>query len=268
MAACCGPARVASPARLDIACPRCADPGRTVNNITVASLVREARSAEVGGGDYNICMNRGCPVAYYDGQRAFTREDVKVRISFKEEGPGTICYCHDLREEDVIAEMRRNPKARSFTEVAAILGLNSCSCERHHPLGGNCACAAEVGLAVKKGRADPIVVANDRRRDTMKKIIIFERNEGCCGPSPAGPLVSFLERKYRGAADVRAVNLAAATENVPVPVPLLLLMQREGSACLPALVVDGAVVAQRELPGFMDAVRLIEERSAPHGGGA
>jgi len=226
------------------------------------SLVTDESRDEVGAADYNICLSSTCNVVYYgETGTVFTKEDLRVRVSFKEaEGAKTVCYCYGLTEEDVVAEMRRNPRARSFTDVAAIFGLNNCRCEKHHPFGGNCACATDVGRAVKKGRTDLLVLEKDRERASMKRIHIFEQHLDCCSPSPSASLASFLERKYRNNADVKTINLATVTENVHLPPSVLLLLQKEGGASLPALVVDDIVVAHRGLPTFMDAIRLIEKK--------
>jgi hypothetical protein len=137
---------VARPARLPVDCPRCADPGRTVANLTVRSLVRESSRDGLGEGDYNLCLNPACEVVYYDGSHPpLTRAEIAVRIGFKQtEGRRPICYCYDLTSEDVVAEMRRNPRARSFASVASIFGMDDCRCELHHPFGGHCACARVV----------------------------------------------------------------------------------------------------------------------------
>jgi hypothetical protein len=88
----------------------------------------------------------------------------------------------------------------------------------------------------------------------MPRIIqIVEEN--CCGPSSSTDLVSFLQRRFGDGADVRVFDLARQKEPLPLPPDVLLKIQIE--ECLPLLVVDGVVVAQRKLPNFLAAVELV-----------
>lgn len=258
MAACCGPKRVSRPVPLQVACPSCSDPGRTVNNITVRSLVHAEVRGRVGEGDYNLCLNPGCEVVYYDGSHPpLTRAEMAVPIGFKlREGRKLICYCFDLTADDVIAEMRRNPRARSFPEVASIFGMNDCRCELNHPFGGHCACAAEVGRAVKDGLRDPLVLAVEQRRSAMRKVHIFEQAGD--GGARSASLAAFLERKYGEDLEVRSFAVDQSARRLPAPAALLRRMCQEGSRCLPALVIDDEVVSAGSLPDMMTAVELID----------
>ncbi len=265
MATCCGPARVSAPKRLELACPQCGDKGRTVNNVTVASLVAAARNDEVGADDYNLCLRPDCEIVYYTADRRFRTGDMAVRIAFKDPaGPVTVCYCHRLSEDDVIHEMRTNVAARSFEEVSDIFGMKDCSCERHHPFGGNCACATAVARAVKKGLADPAVIQIDRSRASIPRVHIFEQTEGCCGSSGSNDLVGFLRKKLADRADVRTFDLARGG-SPPVPTALVTLMAERGAACLPAFTVDGAVMTSGTLPNFMQAIAFINGSATAKG---
>jgi len=90
----------------------------------------------------------------------------------------------------------------------------------------------------------------------MRKIYIFEKN--CCGPSSYEQLAQFLEQKFGSDSEVKMFDLGRVTGSVPMPVQLLLKIQVEGTACLPALVVDGQIMTERGLPNFFDAVELIQ----------
>jgi hypothetical protein len=96
----------------------------------------------------------------------------------------------------------------------------------------------------------------------MKAISIFEQSGGCCGGSMSESLVSFLQRKFKGEATVEVVKMNDSSVRVPVPASLLTLMTEHGDACLPAMVVDGIVVAHGKLPNFMEAVSFINGKPA------
>src|SRR5436190_1478159 len=86
-----------------------------------------------------------------------------------------------------------------------------------------------------------------------RTIQLFEEN--CCGPSSSTEFVSFLQHRFGAEADIRVFDLAQRNGRLPLPPDLLLKIQTED--CLPLLVVDGVVVAQRKLPNFLEAVALV-----------
>ncbi|TMC19754.1 MAG: hypothetical protein E6J34_14710 [Chloroflexi bacterium] len=88
-----------------------------------------------------------------------------------------------------------------------------------------------------------------------KKVYLFEKN--CCGPSPSTEFVSFLKRKFAGEIEMKVFDLTKPNGLLPIPPGLLSEIQAEGGECLPALVVDGTVVAERKLPNFLEAIELI-----------
>lgn len=90
----------------------------------------------------------------------------------------------------------------------------------------------------------------------MKTVYFFEKT--CCGPSQAEELVNFLQKKFNTTAEVKLFDLGKMRGNIPIPPNLLLKIQTEGIKCLPAMVVDGNIVAEGGIPNFMDAVRLVE----------
>jgi hypothetical protein len=90
----------------------------------------------------------------------------------------------------------------------------------------------------------------------VKKIYIFE--ERSCHAPGADQFIERLQRWYKTTADVRSYDLAAPDELVPLPPDLFFRLQQDGPSCLPALVVNGTVVAEKQLPPFGSAVELIE----------
>ena len=79
--------------------------------------------------------------------------------------------------------------------------------------------------------------------------------ENCCGPSTSADFVSFLQGRFGAEAEVRVFDLAQ--QNGPLPLPPDVLLKIQIEECLPLLVVDGVVVAQRKLPNFLEAVELV-----------
>lgn len=88
-----------------------------------------------------------------------------------------------------------------------------------------------------------------------KKVYLFENN--CCGPSPSTEFVSFLQQKFADEIEVKVFDLGKPNGLLPIPSSLLLKIQAQGAECLPALVVNGTVVAERKLPNLLEAVEIV-----------
>jgi hypothetical protein len=88
-----------------------------------------------------------------------------------------------------------------------------------------------------------------------RRLAIFTRS-GAPGAGSARELVRSLEG-FDGI-EVRVVDLAE-DEDAPMPAQLRLRLSLSGDACLPALVLDGVVVALGSVPGRDELGRLIAE---------
>lgn len=84
----------------------------------------------------------------------------------------------------------------------------------------------------------------------------------CCGASPATPMVEFLERKLGDQLTVELINLSTASGRLPLPGALVDRLMAEGERCLPAMVVDGEVVASGGLPNYLDVLHILEASSS------
>lgn len=260
MASCCGPARVSAPNRIDMLCPRCGSDGRTVNNITVASLVLERESHRVGKHDYNICLSASCDIVYYapTGEQ-FAKGDLRERIAFKEaEGPQTVCYCHNLTENDIVATMQSHPELLDFLDVSRFLNMTECSCERHHPFGGNCACSPAVGKAVKRGFSDATVLRNAAARRALPVIAIYEKGGGCCGKTTGLQMVDDLRRRAAKTAEARCYDMSNFAEDIPATPELLSLMMEHGDDALPAIAINGRILWSGSLPSVDDVLTRLK----------
>lgn len=90
----------------------------------------------------------------------------------------------------------------------------------------------------------------------VKAIHVFEERN--CNPNGTDELVGLLQRWYMGSAEVKSFDLVRPEGLVPMAPALFVRLESEGSACLPALVVNGVVVSTGRLPSFDQAVGLIE----------
>src|SRR5882672_11930526 len=87
-------------------CPRCRQPGRRVERVTLKALLRPDALARLSPGPYRFCPTRVCEVVYFGPDSIFFREDVRVLV-FQKERPGdrTVCYCFDVSESDLRREL-------------------------------------------------------------------------------------------------------------------------------------------------------------------
>ncbi len=82
-------------------CPCCGNAGKRVRAETIRSIVREERIPEIAEG-YALCLSPDCNVVYF-GQGIILREDVKVKVWFKEkQGPVPVCYCKNVTDKEII----------------------------------------------------------------------------------------------------------------------------------------------------------------------
>lgn len=68
---------------------------------TVKNIIKEDRVPSLLEG-YTLCLSEDCEVIYF-GQQVFSKDDVKVKVWFKERDPfRPICYCAGVTEKDII----------------------------------------------------------------------------------------------------------------------------------------------------------------------
>jgi len=82
-------------------CPICSTPGKAVKPETVRSMLKEDRLPDALDG-YTLCLSQNCDVVYF-GSHIFRKDDVKVKVWFKETDPSRpICYCAGVSEKDIL----------------------------------------------------------------------------------------------------------------------------------------------------------------------
>lgn len=82
-------------------CPVCNTRGKKVKPETVENIVREDRIPDAPDG-YTLCLSPHCDVVYF-GTHIFRKDDVKVRVWFKETDPSRpICYCAGVTEKVIV----------------------------------------------------------------------------------------------------------------------------------------------------------------------
>jgi hypothetical protein len=120
------------------------------------------------------------------------------------------------------------------------------------------------------GQPQPVIAAGPQRNPAAtgpetdeggagrlrKKVVIFERSSPATW-SPAQELAGTLREQAAGELEVRIVNLAEGNADAALPAQLRFRMSLSGEDCLPAIVVDGVLVALGALPERDEVARLI-----------
>ena len=135
--ACCSPPLASGV----VACPTCGGPGKSVELLTVKSLVDPVALRRLEPGSYRLCVGRDCGTVYFDtasGTR-FTRDEMRVAVWEKEPaGSRTICYCFGENEADMQREIEQSGSSRAAERVRAHIAAGRCACETRNPRGVCC----------------------------------------------------------------------------------------------------------------------------------
>ena len=128
-------------------CPKCDQPGRTVEPITVKALLRPAALATLSGSDHRFCSTASCPIVYFGGGEAFSSSDVSAPVFQKESaGSRTVCYCFQITETDLRKEIEETGASTASAHVTAHVKAGRCACEIKNPQG-RC-CLGNIALVV------------------------------------------------------------------------------------------------------------------------
>jgi hypothetical protein len=124
--------------------------------------------------------------------------------------------------------------------------------------------AASAHQAVPQNNS-PTTAPKNKNGDgkSSKKVVIFERSSAG-DSSLSSELLRNLQEQTSEELDVQIVNLAEDNVEVTLPAQLRFRMSLAGEDCLPALVVNGVLVAIGTLPDKEEAAKLVA-RGKPFG---
>ncbi|MCO6438604.1 MAG: cation transporter [Phycisphaerae bacterium] len=133
-------------------CTQCGNNGRNVKRITLESLLRPDRRADIGDGSYHVCLTPDCGTVYFgaDGAASFDKSDLSVRFGLKETAqPRPVCYCFDHSVEGIHGEIRGTGQSTVLDSIKAAMKGPGCRCEYTNPMG--CCCLRSVEEVVEQG---------------------------------------------------------------------------------------------------------------------
>ena len=123
-----------------VLCLQCGREGLPVDRTTVQALLKPEAGGEVNGSQYAFCETPHCPVVYYAANGTqFKKEQVRVRVGLKEtEDPVTVCYCFDVTERMIYAEIQRTGRSSASNRIRAEVKAGHCRCGIENPSGRCC----------------------------------------------------------------------------------------------------------------------------------
>lgn len=75
--------------------------------------------------DYCLCLSKDCDVVYF-GQQVFYKNDVKVKVWFKENDPSVpVCYCKGVTEADITGHIVARACCRDIKDIQEHTGANT-----------------------------------------------------------------------------------------------------------------------------------------------
>lgn len=157
-------------------CPACGAERKRVKTVTLRSLLRPEKQAEVGVEQYFFCGSMGCETVYFseEGKKGFSTSDLTVRVGIKESvSPRPVCYCFGHSVEEIFDEVERTGKSTVTADIRRRMEEEGCSCETKNPQGGCCL-----------GTVESVVQAAYARIDVEVSVLKTKGvDKGCCGPS-------------------------------------------------------------------------------------
>ena len=153
MSDCCSPSPAAAAtlpsASIQLLCPRCSQPGKTVSLLTLKHQVKPVRLTAVESGQFAFCRLPECPVVYFDASGIeFTVDDVRQRPTAKGGANPQLCYCFGFDTAMVREEIAATGGCTIPQRIAAEMKADRCACEIRNPQGS--CCMANVTSAVKR----------------------------------------------------------------------------------------------------------------------
>jgi len=132
-------------------CGRCDGKGKAVSRKTVLLMLKADLLEHALSGSYSLCVERDCPVVYFDetGDRHFTVDDLRIRAGMKvKDDPIPLCYCFGFDESHIREEIAQTGRTNIPERISKLIREGLCACDTRNPAG--VCCLGEVNKTVKR----------------------------------------------------------------------------------------------------------------------
>jgi hypothetical protein len=116
-------------------CPNCNTPGKKIRPETLKSLLKNDRLPANPNG-YSLCLSPECNVIYF-GEQTFLKDDIKVKVWFKESDSDTpVCYCRNVTAKDIFEHIAVRGCCNNIEDIQSHTGANTGKdCLTQNPAG-------------------------------------------------------------------------------------------------------------------------------------
>jgi len=131
-------------------CPQDGTPGKSIQPITLKSLLLPAALEQFNSAAaYGFCPSLKCSVVYFSEQgQIFATSDLKVPVFQKDVNDDVpICYCFGWSRRRIREELNQIGFSSAVTTIIAHIQAKRCGCEVNNPQGS--CCLGNVKLAAK-----------------------------------------------------------------------------------------------------------------------
>lgn len=138
-------------ASIAVQCSTCGSKGRTVQPLTVRSLLTDEAVGQVADAEYRFCESKDCDVVYFADGQTFTKSDLKVPVGVKETtGERPLCYCFGHSVATIQNELRTKGRSDALANIRQKMKDPGCRCETENPSGACCLGAVANGIETAK----------------------------------------------------------------------------------------------------------------------
>ncbi len=121
-------------------CPQCGRRGRSVDIVTLKSLLTPAARATLDPqAGYAFCREPSCPAVYFADGQVYRTQDVAVPVFQKDPSPAVpVCYCFGWTRARIHDEIARMGRSTAADTISAHVRAGRCACELTNPQGSCC----------------------------------------------------------------------------------------------------------------------------------
>jgi len=122
-------------------CPACNQKGRSVQKLTLESLLVDSAKSRLGEAALRFCRTADCDVVYFDEahEQTFLTTDVKVPVFQKtDEASRPVCYCFTHTVGSIQREVAETGTSGVPESIGAKCKAGLDACEENNPQGSCC----------------------------------------------------------------------------------------------------------------------------------
>ena len=150
-----------------VRCPQCSNRGKTVQPLTVRSLLKDDAVGQAADLEYRFCDSKGCDVVYFGQQQTIVKSDLKVPVGVKEaSGERPLCYCFGHSVATIKNEPRTKARSDALADIRQKIKDPGCRCETENPSGACCLGSVADGIETAKAELGSV---EPSRAETISK---------------------------------------------------------------------------------------------------